>query len=94
MLAGSGGTAQCFRFAAHFWQGSHYHAWEVDVSPAAARHIPLAAVASIFCVKTAHHTLIVAYLQANVEENEMERLHGEQYSEYSSRVSKLIPGIF
>jgi len=29
-----------------------------------------------------------------VEEGEMDRLHGEQYSEYSSRVSKLIPGIF
>ena len=40
------------------------------------------------------HTHFVPHLQANVEETEMERLHGEQYSEYSSRVSKLIPGIF
>ncbi|KAL3145985.1 hypothetical protein ABBQ38_015345 [Trebouxia sp. C0009 RCD-2024] len=32
--------------------------------------------------------------KANVEESEMNRLHGKQYSEYSSRVSKLIPGIF
>lgn len=42
---------------------------------------------SVACWILLHH-------QATVEEKEMDRLHGEQYSEYSSRVSKLIPGIF
>lgn len=37
---------------------------------------------------------ILLNYKANVEEAEMERIHGEQYSEYSSRVSKLVPGIF
>lgn len=40
------------------------------------------------------HQHLFRSLQANVEESEMNRLHGKQYSEYSSRVSKLIPGIF
>lgn len=37
---------------------------------------------------------IVLNHMANVEEAEMDSLHDEQWSEYSSRVSKLIPGIF
>lgn len=32
--------------------------------------------------------------KADLEEAEMERVHGEQYTEYKSHVSKLIPGIF
>ena len=52
------------------------------------------AAASRLCQDCSPHTYFVPRLQANVEETEMERLHGEQYFEYSSRVSKLIPGIF
>lgn len=34
------------------------------------------------------------HVQADLEEAEMERVHGEQYTEYKSHVSKIIPGIF
>lgn len=33
-------------------------------------------------------------MQADLEEAEMERVHGEQYTEYKAHVSKLIPGIY